>query len=107
MYSSAAAQFRAPRAARRLQHPTKKVTDTISTGGKFRVDEMAYDPKAHVVIVANNAGEPPFLTLISSKPGHKVMAKIAIEDATDGVETACLRCRDEKVLCFDSRVEEG
>ena len=65
---------------------TKKSTDTISTGGKFRVDEMACDPKAHVVIVANNADEPPFLTLISSKPGHKVMAKIAIEDATDGIE---------------------
>jgi len=65
---------------------TKKVTDTLSTGGKFRVDEMAYDPKAHVVIVANNADEPPFLTLISTKPGHKVMARIAIEDATDGIE---------------------
>ncbi|MFJ2367629.1 YncE family protein [Pseudomonas sp. NPDC087697] len=67
---------------------TKKVIDTISTGGKARVDEMAYDPKAHVVIVANNADEPPFLTLISTKPGHKVVAKIPFEDATDGIEQA-------------------
>ena len=65
---------------------TNKVVDTISTGGKKRVDEMAYDPKDDVVIVANNADEPPFATLISNKPGHKVLAKITLEEATDGIE---------------------
>jgi DNA-binding beta-propeller fold protein YncE len=63
-----------------------KVVDTISTGGKNRVDEMSYDPKDHVVLVANNADDPPFATLISTKPGHKVIAKVPFPDATDGAE---------------------
>jgi DNA-binding beta-propeller fold protein YncE len=36
---------------------TQTVVATISTGGKTRVDEMAYDPKDRVVIVVNNADE--------------------------------------------------
>ena len=63
-----------------------KVVETISTGGKTRVDEMAYDPKDHVFIGVNNAEDPPFATLISTKKGHKVIAKITFEDATDGAE---------------------
>jgi DNA-binding beta-propeller fold protein YncE len=65
---------------------TNKLVDTISTGGKNRVDEMSYDPKDHEMLVANNADDPPFATLISTKPGHKVIAKIPFPDATDGIE---------------------
>src|SRR5258708_2208879 len=65
---------------------TNKVVATVSTGGKKRVDEMAYDPKDDIVIVANNADEPPFATLISNKPGYKILAKIALPEATDGIE---------------------
>lgn len=75
---------------------TKKVIDTISTGGKARVDEMAYDPKAHVVIVANNADNPPFLTLVSTEAGHKVVAKIPFEDATDGIEQSVYDAATER-----------
>ena len=47
-------------------HPkTGKIVDTISTGGKNRVDEMAYSPTAHTVLMANNADDPPFASLIS------------------------------------------
>ncbi len=63
-----------------------KVIDTISTGGKKRADEVAYDPKHHVFIIANDADEPPFLTLISTKPGHKILGKVVVERATDGIE---------------------
>ncbi len=63
-----------------------KVVDTVSTGGKTRVDEMAYDPKDGVFIGVNNAEEPPFATLISTGKGHKVIAKITFDDATDGAE---------------------
>ena len=63
-----------------------KIVDTISTGGKTRADEMAYDPKDKILIVANDAEEPPYLTLISTEPGHKVIGKIVIEHATDGIE---------------------
>jgi DNA-binding beta-propeller fold protein YncE len=65
---------------------TMKITDTIATGGKTRLDEMSYDPKDEVFIGVNNAEEPPFATLISTKPGHKIIAKVPFPDATDGAE---------------------
>jgi len=65
---------------------TGKIVDTISTGGKNRVDEMAYSPTAHTVLMANNADDPPFASLISTLPGHKIIAKISFPDATDGAE---------------------
>lgn len=65
---------------------SNKVVDTIKTGGKTRVDEMAYDPKDGIFIGVNNAEEPPYATLISTKKGHKVIAKIEFPDATDGAE---------------------
>jgi DNA-binding beta-propeller fold protein YncE len=63
-----------------------KIVDTISTGGKKRADEVGYDPKDQVFIIANDGDEPPFLTLISTKPGHKIIGKVVIEQATDGIE---------------------
>lgn len=65
---------------------TLKVTYTTSTGGTTRLDEMAYDPKNQVFIGVNNAEEPPFATLISTKPDHKVIAKVEFKDAEDGAE---------------------
>lgn len=65
---------------------TMKVTDTINTGGKGRADEMAYDPKDQVFIVALPADDPPFVTLISTKPGHKIIGKVVFADSTDGAE---------------------
>src|SRR5260370_19401208 len=65
---------------------TNKIVDTIKTGGETRVDEMAYDAKDGVFIGINNAEEPPYATLVSTKPGHKILAKITFEDATDGAE---------------------
>ncbi len=65
---------------------TMKITDTIATGGKTRLDEMSYDPKDQVFIGVNNAEEPPFATLISTKAGHKVIAKVEFKEASDGAE---------------------
>ncbi|MDP9064606.1 MAG: cytochrome C nitrite reductase, partial [Pseudomonadota bacterium] len=64
---------------------SKTIIDTISTGGKKRVDEMAYDPREELVIVVNNADKPAFVTFISSKT-HKVMGKVVLEHASDGAE---------------------
>ncbi|MCA1645727.1 MAG: cytochrome C nitrite reductase [Chloroflexi bacterium] len=61
------------------------IVATISTGGKFRADEMAYDPKDNVVAVANNADEPPFATLISVGT-RSVLKKITFDDSTNGAE---------------------
>jgi DNA-binding beta-propeller fold protein YncE len=63
-----------------------KIVDTIATGGKKRADEVAYDPKDEVFAVVNDADEPPFVTLISTKPGHKILAKLVYPEATDGIE---------------------
>jgi DNA-binding beta-propeller fold protein YncE len=65
---------------------TMKIVDTISTGGTTRLDEMAYDPVDQIFIGVNNAETPPYATLISTKPGHKVLAKIMLPDATGGAE---------------------
>lgn len=64
---------------------SRAITDTISTGGQKRVDEMAYDPRDHLVIVVNNADKPPFVTFISSET-HKVLGKIVLDHASDGAE---------------------
>ena len=65
---------------------TRKIVDSISTGGKKRADEVAWDPKNEVFIVANDADEPPFVTLISTKPGHRIIGKIVFPQATGGIE---------------------
>src|SRR6185437_2109652 len=54
---------------------TFKIVDTISTGGKFRVDEMAWDSRDHIIAVANNADTPPFVTLVNTDT-HAVLGKI-------------------------------
>ena len=65
---------------------TMKIVDTIATGGTKRADEVGVDPKDGVFAVANDADQPPFITLISTKPGHKILGKIVFEHATDGIE---------------------
>jgi DNA-binding beta-propeller fold protein YncE len=63
-----------------------KIVDTIKTGGEARADELGYDPKDGVIAIANNADEPPFLTFISTKPGHKILGKLVMEHFSDGME---------------------
>jgi DNA-binding beta-propeller fold protein YncE len=63
-----------------------KVTDTISTGGKFRCDEMAFDAADHILAVANNADTPPFVSMIDTDT-HKVLGTIVF-DGTNGTPDA-------------------
>jgi hypothetical protein len=60
---------------------TKSFVTTISTGGKFRVDEMAYDPRDHILAVANNADSPPFVTLFDTKK-HTILGQIIFDNKT-------------------------
>jgi hypothetical protein len=63
------------------------VVPPLSTGGANRVDEMCYDPRDHLVMVANNAEAPfPFATLIDSTT-HTIKAKITF-DGTNGTPKA-------------------
>jgi hypothetical protein len=39
----------------------------ISTGGTLRADELAYDPIDHIILIANDADTPPFVTFVSQE----------------------------------------
>ncbi len=69
-----------------IDEKTLKVTSTISTGGKARLDEMAFDTKDGIFIGVNNADATPFATLISTAPDHHIIGKITFDDAADGAE---------------------
>ena len=72
---------------------------TISTGGTARADELCYDPKDNVVMIANDAeplpsagGTGPYVTFIDSTT-YKVLGKIFMSGkpgegplATNGIE---------------------
>jgi hypothetical protein len=69
---------------------TPSLLQNISTGGSFRVDEMAYSPLTHQLLAANNADAPAFATIFStaSPPVTIAHANIKIPGAanTDGME---------------------
>jgi hypothetical protein len=58
---------------------------TISTGGQFRVDEMALTPDGKLLLAANNADDPPFATLFnangdSGPPSNvSIITKISVD----------------------------
>ncbi len=63
---------------------TMKLVDTISVGGRKRANETDYDPKNQIFLVGSDGTEgvePSYVTLISTKPGHKILHKIVIERA--------------------------
>jgi len=74
---------------------SQKIVATISTAldghtgdTDKRADEMFYDPRDHVMLVANNAATPPFVTLISTLPeDRRVLGHITYTDA-EGVEAS-------------------
>jgi hypothetical protein len=45
---------------------TNTITHVISTGGKARADEVAYDPLDHLILIANDRDTPPFVTFVST-----------------------------------------
>jgi len=72
---------------------TARVVRTISTGGTARANEMSYDPRDHIMLVSNEADTPPFITLISTRPGSEhILAKITFTTATNGVQAPPTGC---------------
>lgn len=61
------------------------LVEAVHTGGQNRVDELAYDPDGGVVLVANDQEQVPFATLISTGPGHEIIAKVHFPRATNGL----------------------
>ena len=69
-----------------LKSNPPKISQAIATGGQKRADELAVDTKDGIVLAFNNADKPTFGTFISTKPGHKILGKIEIPEATNGIE---------------------
>ncbi len=66
---------------------SRAIINTVSTGGTKRVDEMALDAQGKRLLVVNNADEPPFMTLISTKNGNPILVgHITVPGATGGLE---------------------
>jgi len=71
---------------------TIKIDDPTHPGATFRVDEMTWDVADRVVVAANNANVPPFISFVNVD-SHKVLGQIVFDgnnntpDATDtGIE---------------------
>lgn len=66
-------------------------THTILTNGVKRTDEMCVDTRDHIVLSANNADSPPFVSFISTDT-YQVLKKIPFDgtsgtpNATNGIE---------------------
>jgi len=58
---------------------------SINTGGKFRADELAYDPLDQVILIANDRDDPPFVTFISVKT-RTILSKLPYPQSTGGLE---------------------
>jgi len=65
---------------------SRALKSTIHTGGTARANAMAFDPNSKVVIVANSNDDPPFLNLISTELGHRLVAKIPIPQSAENLE---------------------
>lgn len=63
-----------------------KIIASINTGGQRRADELGVDTKDGVVLVGNNADKPSYVTFISTKPDHAILAKVEMPDASDGID---------------------
>jgi len=62
------------------------VVPPISTGGTKRADELCHDPKRGLVLIANDADSPPFVSFISTE-SYQVVGKIVM-DGTHGAPKA-------------------
>jgi len=64
---------------------------TIPTGGTSRADELCYDQADNMILIANDADSPPFVTFIDAT-SFKVLGQIAMSGAngtpkaTNGIE---------------------
>jgi hypothetical protein len=72
---------------------TQQLTHTISTGGTKRADELCFDPRDQLVMMANDAESPfPWITIVSTTSYNLTEPKIVMDGtkgtpaATNGIE---------------------
>jgi hypothetical protein len=76
---------------------SREIVDVINTGGAKRADEMAYDPRNHILVVANNEEAPPYVSFIDTR-SHAILGTLSFPDATDGLEQPVWDRRTGKFL---------
>jgi hypothetical protein len=61
-----------------------RIIQSIRTGGAGdgRCDELGYDPLERMILIANNAAHPPFLTFISADAPYNILGKLQFPDAS-------------------------
>lgn len=69
---------------------SQQTTHVISTGGAARADELCWNPRDHLILVANDADAPSFVTFISTD-SYTVVGRIKFDGvhaakATAGIE---------------------
>jgi hypothetical protein len=60
---------------------TLRIRASISTHGKQRADELAWDPVDDIVMVGNSGDQPPFASFISGRT-RKVVGRLTLNNAT-------------------------
>ena len=58
----------------------------VPTNGLARADELCFDPHDHLVMIANDADSPPFLTFISTEGNNHVLGQVTLPQALGGIE---------------------
>jgi DNA-binding beta-propeller fold protein YncE len=64
---------------------SRAIVADIPTGGSHRADELAYDPRHHIILVANDQDTPPFVTFISTTT-RTVLGHLSYPQAVFGPE---------------------
>lgn len=65
--------------------PGTTILRKIATGGKFRVDEVAYDPVDKIIMASSDGDAPVFVTFISAVDG-KILGQYNYPQDQDGLE---------------------
>ena len=66
---------------------TNAYITTINTGGTARTDEGSFDPVDNIVMIANDADNPPYLNFINTNT-NTVIGKLSFPQATNGIEAS-------------------
>ena len=64
---------------------SRQIVKSFSTGGTNRADEIAFDQRDDVILIANDAEASPFVTFISARD-RSVLGHVTFTDATNGLE---------------------
>jgi len=65
--------------------PDTAIVRTIPTGGKSRIDELAYDPIDRILMAENDGDSPPYVIFVSV-PNGSVLGRYVYPRSQDGME---------------------